>query len=245
MSLELPTLRCSQGEALAFEHKLDIFVLRRKQIIDLVKDRSFILSAICLGGSVADAEPQPAAEILADDGPRGYDVICLPVILWNSRFQRPQQLMRTNSPAAATASFTPRWVSAGHSRRACRGNGSGVFEMTLPGAPGVNVYRELPSRKPTWSAWPRPSTGCASSGRLASAVVVVQLPFWTALAERLRERFGWPVVYDCMDDHSGFSTNCESMLRAEDRTIAEADLVVVTADLLETKVRSQRPGEPR
>ena len=32
---------------------------------------------------VADAEPQPAAEILADDGPRGYDVICLPVILWN------------------------------------------------------------------------------------------------------------------------------------------------------------------
>ena len=73
-------------------------------------------------------------------------------------------------------------------------------------------------------------------------MVVVQLPFWTALAERLRERFGWPIVYDCMDDHAGFSTNCEAMLRAEERTIAEADLVVVTSDVLRREGPTRRPG---
>jgi GT2 family glycosyltransferase len=65
---------------------------------------------------------------------------------------------------------------------------------------------------------------------------VVQLPFWTALAERLRRMFGWQIVYDCMDDHSGFSTNDDTMLRAEDRTIAAADLVAATSDLLYEKV---------
>jgi len=51
VSLELPTLRCFQREALSFEYKLDILIVRRKQIIDLVKDRSFVLSAICLAGT--------------------------------------------------------------------------------------------------------------------------------------------------------------------------------------------------
>ena len=35
-----------------------------------------------------------AAENENDGQPRGYDVICLPVISWNSRFQRPQQMMQ-------------------------------------------------------------------------------------------------------------------------------------------------------
>ena len=42
-----------------------------------------------------------------------------------------------------------------------------------------------------------------------------------------------------MDDHAGFSTNCESMLRAEEQTIAGSDLVVVTSDVLHAKVRAK------
>src|SRR5580658_2205792 len=49
--LDLPTLRRSQREALAFEHNSDILVFRRKQIIDLIKYRSLVFSAICLVGS--------------------------------------------------------------------------------------------------------------------------------------------------------------------------------------------------
>ncbi|MFZ1937057.1 MAG: glycosyltransferase [Thermoguttaceae bacterium] len=186
---------------------------------------------------VADAEPQPAAEILADDGPRGYDVICLPVILWNSRFQRPQQIADQFARRGHRVFYASLGFCGGKTVRLVRQR-PGVFEMTLPGAPGVNVYRELPAEADV-ARMADAIDRLRVEGRLASAVVVVQLPFWTTLAERLRERFGWPVVYDCMDDHSGFSTNCESMLRAEDRTIASADLVVVTADLLETKVRAK------
>ena len=72
--------------------------------------------------------------------------------------------------------------------------------------------------------------------RITSAVIVVQLPFWTTLAETLRTQFGWPIIYDCMDDHSGFSTNCAAMLRMEDRLVAEADLAVVTSERLEAKI---------
>lgn len=51
MRLDFAAAWGSEREILGVEYKLDFFVLRRKQIIDLVKDRSFILNAICLVGS--------------------------------------------------------------------------------------------------------------------------------------------------------------------------------------------------
>ncbi len=190
---------------------------------------------------VRRAKPAPTARdaecdaVPIVDDSHGYDVFCLPVILWNSRFQRPQQMARRQAAAGHRVLYASFGFHRGNSARlsTCEPN---VYEMELPGAPGTNVYQQLPSDddvRRMVSAIDR----LRRQRRITSAVVVVQLPFWTALAEKLREKFGWPIVYDCMDDHSGFSTNCESMLSVEERTIAEADLVVVTSDVLEAKVR--------
>ncbi|MEN6450151.1 MAG: glycosyltransferase [Thermoguttaceae bacterium] len=179
----------------------------------------------------ADVDAPPYEDI-----PAGYDIICLPVIPWNSRFQRPQQLMRE-------------WAARGHrvfyasvvfhddceARVRQVGNMPGVSEMALPSPRELNVYGHLPSAADVARMVAAIDT-LRRQRRIAAAVVVVQLPFWTALAERLRQQFGWPVVYDCMDDHSGFSTNSDEMLEAEEQTIATADLVVVTSDVLKKKV---------
>jgi GT2 family glycosyltransferase/glycosyltransferase involved in cell wall biosynthesis len=180
------------------------------------------------------AGPEATPELLASDGPHGYDVICLPIILWNSRFQRPQQLMQQFAGRGHRVFYASVGFCDGKTARLVRQR-ENVFEMTLPGEPGVNDYCELPSEGDV-ARMADAMDRLRVAGGLASALVIVQLPFWTALAEELRKRFGWPVVYDCMDDHSGFSTNSETMLRAEERTIAAADLVVATSDVLYAKV---------
>ena len=73
---------------------------------------------------------------------------------------------------------------------------------------------------------------------IVEAVIMVQLPFWQPLARRLRARFGWKIVYDCMDEHSGFSTNEKSMLGQEEVLARECDLVVATASTLYEKMRN-------
>ena len=60
----------SEREILAIEYKLDIFVLRRKQVINLVKDRSFVFSAICLVGS-ADCKIK---QVIVDLGVAAYKI---------------------------------------------------------------------------------------------------------------------------------------------------------------------------
>jgi GT2 family glycosyltransferase/glycosyltransferase involved in cell wall biosynthesis len=182
------------------------------------------------------AEVRAANEAVEAARPRscGYDVVCLPVMPWRSRVQRPQQLMWQFAEHGHRVFYASLAFRAG-AAAAIEAVAPGIFETTLPGTPGANVYQQLPTDADV-EQMAAALDRLRIDHRVTSAVVVVQLPFWTALAETLRRRFGWPIVYDCMDDHSGFSTNCQTMLDAEDRIVAEADLVVVTADVLRQKV---------
>ena len=165
----------------------------------------------------------------------GYDVVCLPVMPWKSRVQRPQQLMRRFAEHGHRVFYASMGFHAGAAAEV-EEVAPAVFGTTLPGTPGTNIYEQLPTAADV-ERMVAALDRLRLDHRVTSAVVVVQLPFWTALAEELRKRFGWPFVYECMDDHTNFSTNGQTMFGAEQRTIAEADLVVVTSDVLQEKAR--------
>jgi GT2 family glycosyltransferase/glycosyltransferase involved in cell wall biosynthesis len=182
------------------------------------------------------AEARAAGKVIRAVRPRacGYDVICLPVMPWRSRVQRPQQLMRQFAAHGHRVFYASLAFHAGAAAELDEVEPA-IFETVLPGTPGTNVYGQLPTEADV-ERMAAALDRLRVDHRITSAVVVVQLSFWSGLAETLRRRFGFPVVYDCMDDHSGFSTNSQAMLVAEDRTIAEADLVVVTSEVLQRKV---------
>jgi GT2 family glycosyltransferase len=70
--------------------------------------------------------------------------------------------------------------------------------------------------------------------RIDQAIVLCHSPFWRPLACRLQDEFGWPVVYDRMDLHQGFSTTTGPVAEEEQRLLEEADLVTATSGALET-----------
>ena len=69
----------------------------------------------------------------------------------------------------------------------------------------------------------------------STGILLVQLPFWTSLAGEMRTRLGWPIVYDCMDEHAGFTTNGESTVAEEQKLFEQADLTLVSSELLRKK----------
>ena len=76
---------------------------------------------------------------------------------------------------------------------------------------------------------------------MGDAVCLVQIPFWAPLAERLRERLGWRVVYDCMDEWTNFPGFGESVLSLEEKLVRGADATIVSADRLEEKWKDTAP----
>ena len=163
-----------------------------------------------------------------------YSVLILPVIDWHFRFQRPQQIARIFAQKGhpvtyASLSFGPE-LAVAHIEE-------GIQELQLPASKSLNVYVEMPSQA---------DTGCIVEALLRFVlttaphrpwVCIAQLPFWEPIVSELAKRIAMPIVYDCMDDHAGFSTNGEIMLAAEDRLLHQADLVVASSDLLFAKIQ--------
>jgi GT2 family glycosyltransferase len=158
------------------------------------------------------------------------DILFLPVIAWSYRRQRPQQLAE---------------ALARRGKRVFYGalKGPGEPEDEIAAAPGVTllplpgVRREDPGDRRLQSDALRTVFDGLARARekheLHETAVVVETPFWTPLALSLRERFGWKIVYDCLDEHSGFGTNRAGVLaEEEERLTAEADLVVATSAVL-------------
>jgi GT2 family glycosyltransferase len=76
---------------------------------------------------------------------------------------------------------------------------------------------------------------------IGDAVCLVQIPFWGPLALRLRERLGWRVAYDCMDEWTNFPGFGPSVLSLEERLVQSADVTLVSADRLEGKWKATAP----
>lgn len=164
------------------------------------------------------------------------DILVLPVIPWSYRRQRPQQL----SEALARLG-----------RRVFYGSLAGSGEPSEPVgvAPGVTLLPIAGVRRE--DPWDRRLGGRALARALASlagarerfgirdCAVLVQSPFWGPLSDSLRGRFGWQVVYDCLDAHPEFPTNRAKLLaEAEKRLAASADLVVATSESLRRQLAS-------
>lgn len=162
-----------------------------------------------------------------------YDVIVLPIIDWEFRFQRPQQIA-TRLAAAGHRVFYVRTTFADIAEgeaAGLQGLGHDVYGLQLPGPVSLNIYRGRPDALDV-ARWIDSIERLRRDARISEAVCLVDLPYWTPLAITLRSHFGWRVVYDCMDRHAGFSTNDASMLELEDQLTRESDLVVVTSQTL-------------
>ena len=169
--------------------------------------------------------------------PRGtYDVLVFSIIDWEFRFQRPQQLAGQFGRKGhrvlylSCSRFLPEGGPAWQTVR----RAENVAEVRIRSARALDIYggkleeRDLDALEESFSVLARDLA-------IADAVCKVDIPFWTPLVLRLRERFGWRVVYDCMDEWNNFPGFKEPVLAAEPTLVREADVTLVSADRLLAK----------
>jgi len=169
-----------------------------------------------------------------------FDVVCLPIIDWNFRFQRPQQLMCRFADAGHRVFYVAPWIRTSGPQYEIARLRPNVYELSMRGAE-LDVYTDLLDDAALNSLVESLEAVRRDYG-LGATVVVVQLPFWSRLASTLQKKLAWPVVYDCMDHHAGFSTNHEEMLAQENRLLEGADLVTTTSASLEERASEFNPN---
>jgi len=179
-----------------------------------------------------------------NDG-NGKLIIAFPVITWFFRWQRPQQILSR----FAENGYTVVYLSMGINplgRLYDSGTdaivdinitnlGANIYKLWVHSYDDMNIYTDPLEgwnlNNLFWSIFP-----ILDELEFKDLLYMVQLPNWSNLVFRLKEHFMGQVVFDCMDDHSGFSTNTDEAVAVETNLIEQADLVIVSADKLEEKV---------
>jgi glycosyltransferase involved in cell wall biosynthesis/ubiquinone/menaquinone biosynthesis C-methylase UbiE len=170
-----------------------------------------------------------------------YDIICFANIDWEARYQRAQQTMTQFAKHGhrifyiVASKFVPPNDKRGFKAIVMAPN---VFEVSLRGTPPLNFYYEAinPSIEELFLS---SLEQLKQEFQITSAVSVVHLSFWTPLVLQLREKWHWPVVYDCMDEWIDFPNIGQSLLKQEEILVRESEGVIVTAALLQQKWSSQ------
>ncbi len=164
-------------------------------------------------------------------------VLFLPIIEWEFRRQRPQQLARCFSRSGDRVYYP--FLRLREDRPAPELVESGIWRIGLAGNPGLDPYRDRLPAADVESALAS-LRELSAEHPLDGCWVIAQLPFWRPLAERVRETFGGALLFDCMDDFSSFGDHGD--LGDEESALARAaDLVTVTAQALHDKLAPHNP----
>jgi glycosyltransferase involved in cell wall biosynthesis len=165
------------------------------------------------------------------------DILCLPVINWEARLQRPQQLLAQFARAGhrvlyLRASFT----GFGSPAVAASRISDRIYQLALPGDSTLALYRDE-LRDPTLAWSTRALRGFFHMNRVTRAICLVHHPFWLPLAIWLNAQYGWKIVYDCMDDVTGFAVAHPSMAARERQLAAQSHLVLASSLVLLERMR--------
>lgn len=181
----------------------------------------------------------------------GRVLVVYPIIPWEFRWQRPQQIVSRLAREGWTvlyADMRPRPAGRCYATDAeafadvdVRSLDRGVWGVSLCCCQDLDLYACCPDES---------SLGNMTGGVLSllaavgarEPVQIVHFPSWAPLAFEVRGAVGGAVVFDCMDDHGGFANTTQDAVRAEADLLGRADLVLTSSDLLYEKAAARNPA---
>ena len=184
----------------------------------------------------AAPEPLPSIEEAPDFATQGrLDILCFANIDWAARFQRPQQLMSQFANHGHRVFYiVPSSVPEQGELYRLTSVAPNVLEVALQRG-AQEAYYEKTVTPENHQALSCALAGLITDMNIRTALSVVHIAYWSPVALSLRARHGWHIHYDCMDDWDGFPNIGEQLLSEERKLIGQADLVTVSATLLQQK----------
>jgi GT2 family glycosyltransferase/glycosyltransferase involved in cell wall biosynthesis len=165
------------------------------------------------------------------------DIIIFPFIDWEFRMARPQQL------AIQLANLGHRvfYIQASFNRGKTifiKKVQDKVLLVKLPIGNDTILFNSALSKNNVVAIRAN-IVSLIAAFNIHSAIMKVDLPFWLQVAIKLSEEFGWKLVYDCMDEYSGFSYKSELAIQDEYLLFKKSDLVLFSSHPLYDKYGDQ------
>ena len=164
------------------------------------------------------------------------DIICFPIIEWNFRYQRPQQLLSRLAKAGHRVFYLTVEIFQLDEEYEIREVQKNVFEIRLSIKDRFNIYTDSYTSEKILSLI-NSFNQLKGDFEIERAISFVEFPRWEPVVSLFHELYGYPIVYDCLDEYSDFSNIDKSVLNDELTLVRKSDLVITTSEYLFKKVK--------
>jgi GT2 family glycosyltransferase len=145
-----------------------------------------------------------------------HDILIFGLISWNFRFQRPQQLATELSKLGHRVffiehEFIPQLPSHnGFQAIETEKIDQNLYRIKISSSAKHFIYNDSCTPKDVKIMLGSIKT-LINKAKIINPVAIIEHPFWTDLAQKL----SMPLIYDCMDNHSGFSETSQENINKE------------------------------
>ena len=165
-------------------------------------------------------------------GNNQLDILNFCVIAWDFRFQRPQQIAVNMAklghrvfyikneflPQKDTETFLPIKVDK---------KSDNAYEVILSATRNLFIYSDVPTEKDKQMIIASIKS-LIREANIINPIAKIDHPFWANIMSEM----GMPVIYDCMDNHQGFSDNGKETAALEQKLFKESDITLVSSEYL-------------
>lgn len=166
-----------------------------------------------------------------------YDIVCYTISSWDSRYQRPQQILSQfalNGHRVFYIHPSEFLNPNGHKKISIHQIKNNVYQVTLAGPKKLKIYDAVITDK-NKDLLATSLQALRKHFKIEHAISYVMLPCWYEVALTARNTWGWSIVYDCMDEWEDFPKIKQPLVDIEPMLVKQSNLVIVTAKTLYEK----------
>ena len=169
-------------------------------------------------------------------------IVVFPIISWGFRWQRPQHLLS----GLAKKGYTVLYISKDFQYRKIdkedkidnviqmKKLDTNIYKVYLNSIQSLNIYKdELDTNNVDW--FMKQIAYLLDIFKKQELIYFVQFPNWLNLVEKLVNKHRGKIVFDCMDEHSGFSNVDKMIIEHEHELLKISDLVLSSSNKLYNK----------
>lgn len=163
-----------------------------------------------------------------------FDLFNFSVIAWDFRHQRPQQLAKYigdkgNRVFYIKNEFIPQnnLQNKDFAPIKVEKKEKNVYEITLSATRNIFIYNDKPTNRDKEIMFSSFKT-ILKMAKVINPIGKIDHPFW----KNIIDDFKIPYIYDCMDNHQGFSDNSKDNINLEKLLFKDSNYTVVTSNYL-------------
>jgi len=163
------------------------------------------------------------------------DIVCFPIIDWHFRYQRSQHIMSKFAQAGhrvfyLTVDLEP--LKTPYEITEIKKN---VYQIRLHSPIPFNIYRDKFSTKVVNEVME--SFRQAKSALNIDGISFVQFPTWFSLVQQMQKKHDMGIVFDILDEFTGFDNVSKSRIKEEKSLIERSDIVTASSSHLMKKTK--------